>query len=133
MIAIDTNVLVRLMVQDDHEHQSARAAAVFESDAIYVARTVLLETAWLLRSTYRFGRSEIAAAFRRLVGFPHLRVEDTPAVLRALDWFEGGMDFADALHLASVPAGATFMTFDRALVWRAARADEAPAAVEVPA
>jgi len=53
MIAVDTNVLVRFLVRDDAK-QAARAAALIQANEIWVCKTVLLETEWVLRSLYGF-------------------------------------------------------------------------------
>jgi predicted nucleic-acid-binding protein len=75
----------------------------------------VLETEWVLRSVYRFERSRIADGIMRLLGLPGIEFEDRPAVARALRWFEEGLDFADALHLASSGRADAFATFDAAL------------------
>ena len=51
MIAVDTNLLVRLLSGDDAK-QAVSARAVFSSGPIWIAKTVLLETGWVLRSLY---------------------------------------------------------------------------------
>jgi predicted nucleic-acid-binding protein len=48
-------------------------------------------------------------------------VEDAPVVAQALDWYAAGMDFADALHLASSQTADQFVTFDRKLAAKAAK------------
>ena len=53
MIAVDSNVLVRFLVLDDAK-QAARAAALIRANEIWVSKTVLLETEWVLRSLYGF-------------------------------------------------------------------------------
>ena len=58
MIAIDTNILVRLVTRDD-DAQAKRAAALFEREAIYVGKTVLLETEWVLHFSYELSRPVI--------------------------------------------------------------------------
>ena len=65
MIAIDSNVLVRLLVNDDPA-QGARARAAFETEEIWIAKTVLLETFWVLRSVYDFDDVAIARAPARI-------------------------------------------------------------------
>ena len=118
MIAIDTSILVRLVTRDD-DAQAKRAAALFEREQIYVGKTVLLETEWVLRFSYELSRSVILNALKNSVGLPQVTVEDGPAVAEALDLFETGMDFADALHLASSREAAHFATFDERLKKRA--------------
>lgn len=121
MIAVDTNVLIRLLTGDDPAQQSA-ARSLFENEQIWIARTVLLETAWVLRSLYGFEESEICGALTRLLGLPRVQVEEAQAVASALALAISGLDLADALHLTSRPDGAAFVSFDKAFVNRATRA-----------
>ncbi len=86
MIAVDTNVLVRLLTGDDHK-QAAAARFVFENNPIWIAKTVLLETSWVLRSLYGFEESAILEAFTRVAwppkcagGRPALCDRGTPAL-----------------------------------------------------
>ena len=118
MIAVDADVLVRLVVRDDDE-QARRAVALFEQNEIYVCKTVLLETEWVLRFSYQLDGAAILDALRGVVGLPQVSVEDGLAVAGALGLLEAGMDFADALHVASSPEAAQFATFDKRLKKRA--------------
>lgn len=129
MIAVDTNVVVRFLAEDD-KVQTDRAEAVLRRGAILVPKTVLLETEWVLRAAYGIPSAEIAAALRRLLGLAGVTAEDPPAAARALAWYEGGLDFADALHLASSAEASRFATFDRPLVRHAKTLDNAPAVFE---
>ncbi len=119
MIAVDTDVVVRLLTQD-HPAQSARAVAVFRSDRVRIAKTVLLETAWVLSYAYGLADPAIARVLRGLAGLPNVELEDERAVAEALGAMERGLDFADALHLASHGDAERFVTFDRRLAKRAA-------------
>ncbi len=121
MVAVDTNVLVRLLTGDD-PRQAAAARSLFAAGPVWIAKTVLLETGWVLRSLYGFEDSAIRAAFRKLLGLRNVHVEDEPGAAAALDLAEQGIELADALHLGSRPAGAAFVSFDRAFVRRAKRA-----------
>jgi predicted nucleic-acid-binding protein len=114
VIAVDTNVVVRFLARDDPA-QARRARALLEAGRVFVLRTVVLETEWVLRTGYRFDRSAIAEGITKLLGLPGVEVEDAPAVAQALIWFGQGLDFADALHLASSAQAEAFATFDRAL------------------
>lgn len=118
MIAIDTNVLVRLLTGDDAA-QTSRATALFEQGDIYLGKTVLLETEWVLRFSYELSPPAIIAALKNVLGLPQVTAEDSFAVAGALTLFESGMDFADALHLASSREAAQFATFDAHLKKRA--------------
>ena len=121
MTAVDTNVLVRL-VTGDHPRQVAATRSLFAAEPIWIAKTVLLETAWVLRSLYGFENAAISDAFVKLLGLPNVHAEDESSVAAALSLATHGIGLADALHLTSRPPGATFVSFDRALVRRAKRA-----------
>ena len=126
MIALDTNIVVRLLVRDDPQ-QTERAAAMVRDQPVLVTATVLLETEWVLRSRYRVPRPAIVAALRRLVDLEQLTLDRPTEVARALAWFEAGLDFADALHLAASHAARDFATFDRELAREAGAIGTAPA------
>jgi predicted nucleic-acid-binding protein len=112
--AIDTNIIVRFLARDD-EGQAKRALAAITSGDVFVPTTVILETEWVIRRLYGFGPSQTAAAFRELAGLPGVTLEAPGVVAQALDWMQGGMDFADALHLGAAKDCAVFLTFDRKL------------------
>jgi predicted nucleic acid-binding protein len=124
MIATDTNVLVRFLVGDEPA-QARRARRLVEKSDVFVCTSVLLETEWVLRSAYRFDAAAISAAFRGLLGLPNV-ASDSPAPLaQALDGYDAGLDFADALHLASAHGASVFYTFDRRLL-RSAKGKHVP-------
>lgn len=126
MIALDTSVIVRVLTRDDPQ-QAEVAARVMESERLWLCKTALLETEWVLRHLYKKGREEIDRAFRKLLGLRRLDVEDRAAVGRALFWYSQGMDFADALHLASSKGALQFVTFDRDLALAARGIADCPA------
>lgn len=125
MVSVDTNILVRFLTAD-HPDQFRRAEALLSHEDIFIAKTVVLETEWVLRSTYGYTPPEIEAGLRGLIALPRVTVEDADAVLQALDWFQAGLDFADALHLASAGQSSRFATFDRDLIRRAKSLADAP-------
>ncbi len=112
MLAVDTHVVVRLLVNDD-ERQGALARRLFESDEIFIGVTVLLEAAWVLESVYELNTVQAARALRGLLGLPNVRVEDASAVATALEATGKGLELADALHLQQAPQDVEFATFDR--------------------
>jgi predicted nucleic acid-binding protein len=116
--AVDTNVVIRLLTGDDPD-QAARARALFENETVRLPKTVALESEWVLRRLYGFDRGGVAAALTALVALPNVRCEDEAAVVAALEWATSGLDFADALHLASARSATAFATFDADLVRRA--------------
>jgi predicted nucleic-acid-binding protein len=128
VIALDTNVIVRL-VTADNPGQLKAARAVFEAGDLWVCKTVFLETEWVLRYTYELRRPAIREVFRKLLGYPQLQVEDRNAVLRALTLYDQGLDFGDALHLASSGDADRFATFDQPLAKRTRGLKDGPSVV----
>lgn len=116
MIAADTNVIIRLLV-DDHPAEGKRARRLFEAHRVLVPESVLLESEWVLRAVYGFSRDEIARALRSLLALPCVVVDDRMLVMQVLDWFDEGFDFADALHYAR-SADVEMKTFDRRFINR---------------
>ncbi|MGE0873731.1 MAG: type II toxin-antitoxin system VapC family toxin [Burkholderiales bacterium] len=126
MIALDTNVIVRFLINDEAV-QGRRARALIEENPVFVPTTVLLETEWVLRGGYGLPRADVVRLLRALLGLPQLSTEDPRRVASALAWHEAGIDFADALHLAGSVSSERFATFDAKLVKAAKKLD----AVEV--
>lgn len=125
MLAVDTSIVVRYLTRDD-PRQFEQAVAAIEQVDTYVCLTVLLETEWVLRSVYRYRPRRVVQALRGLVGLPRITIEEPAVADLALEWAEGGLDFADALHLAKARSCAAFVTFDADLVRRAATLDSIP-------
>lgn len=111
MIAVDTNVVIRFLV-DDHPAEGRRARRVFENHRVHLPESVILESEWVLRAVYGFSLEDISKAFRALLRLPAVTVDDRTGVLQVLDWFDEGFDFADALHYIR-SAGLELKTFDR--------------------
>lgn len=125
MVAVDTNVVVRFLVNDD-KAQARRARALFEREEVFIATTVLLETEWVLRGAYGFAPEQIATYLRGLLGLPVARTERPLQLALALDAYSAGLDFADALHLLLAATGAdvrprVFYSFDIRLRRRASK------------
>ncbi|MEQ1611342.1 MAG: type II toxin-antitoxin system VapC family toxin [Hyphomicrobiaceae bacterium] len=116
MIAIDTNVLIRIVV-DDHREQVARAARLIAKEDVFVSTTVLLEAEWVLRGLYGLPSATVAASLESFCGLDNVLVEGGAVLHRVLAAYRSGADFADALHLSSCEMNtiATFATFDEKL------------------
>lgn len=120
MIALDTNVLARLLLQDDAA-QFARARALLATDQQFTAPvTVLLELVWVLESN-DCAPADIAHGLNLLLGLPNFKPPQASAVRQALDAFVHGIDFADALHLALSKGEDALITFDKAFVKKASK------------
>lgn len=111
MIAIDTNVLVRLLVSDN-PIQSKASQKLFDSGDIFIPDTVLLETEWVLRAAFGLSPTDICTALRRVCGLQNVTLNNGQLVAQVIDWHEVGFDFADAFHLALSREQEAFKTFD---------------------
>jgi len=120
MIAVDTNVVIRLLTGDD-PNQAALAKALFQRGPIWIATTVLLETGWVLKSLYGFQEEAIRQALSKLLGLANVHVEDKIEIAKALALNATGVGLADALHLSNRPANSKFATFDRPFARKAIR------------
>jgi predicted nucleic-acid-binding protein len=119
VVAVDTNVLVRLLVNDQAaQHRASRN--LFATESVYVADTVLLECEWILRDVFELSPQDTCAAFRKVCGLKNVSLSDPELVARVIDWHEAGLDFADSFHLATSGVR-TFRTFDKKLAKQAAR------------
>ena len=120
MIGIDTNVLLRAILDDDPA-QSPAAKGLIEAakaagDAIRIDRLVLAEALWTLARRYRYTREQLVEVVEALSAAPELRLEGDRAINDALAVFrDGRLDFADALiGVLNRRAGCTTTyTFDR--------------------
>lgn len=119
MPGLDTNVLVRWLVQDD-DAQTARAQRAIETALtarapLFVPITVLLELEWVLRSRYRFDKTDVIGTVNALLEAKELTLQSEAAVEQALHWFrQGPAEFADCLHagLCSHDGAPPLLTFD---------------------
>jgi predicted nucleic-acid-binding protein len=112
MIAVDTNIIVRVLTNDD-QGQARRAVRLIEKNDILISKTVILETEWVLRHAYGIDSDRIITGLRKLLGLPNVTVEDSWTVFQSLNWHKEGLDFADALHMASSLKASRFATFDK--------------------
>jgi predicted nucleic-acid-binding protein len=121
MPALDTNVLVRLLVKDDHaQWQAARkliSDAIAAGENLFVPVTVTLELAWVLRSCFGFAKATVVDTLSQLLSAVELSMESERSVEIALALYgQSSADFADCLHVAlATSVGAIpLWTFDRA-------------------
>jgi len=127
MISVDTNILARLLLNDDPAQHRRAVALLNSDDEVFIPITVLLELAWVLRAR-QATREEVLTSLRGLLNLPRVRHQHHDAVSTAFRWVEEGMDVADALHLALSHGASRFFTFDAALARRAARLGAQPVA-----
>ena len=120
MIALDTNLLARLLLRDDAA-QHARVKALLQTDQVFTApATVFLELVWVLEAN-DCTPADIERGLNLLLGLGNFKPPQVDAVRDALRGYAQGMDFADALHLALSAGDDAFMTFDKAFARGAAK------------
>jgi len=132
MTALDTNILVRVLTDDDPAQVHAARDLLASDDTFVVPVTVLLETGWVLEAVYELERPVVAGSLRDFLGLPSVEVERPPLIAEALRWYEDGLDFADAVHLALSQDADRLATFDRAFA-RDAEGRSACTVVEIEA
>ena len=120
--AIDTNVLVRVLVQDPTAAAQCAAAirvvaaASASGEPLLITLCALLETEWVLRSRYKVDRASMTAAVIAMLETPDIEFEHAPTVEEALYLFEQypSADFADCLLVACAThlGRDHFLTFD---------------------
>jgi predicted nucleic-acid-binding protein len=118
MVAVDTNIIVRFLTQDD-ELQYQKSLEIFQTQNVFIPDTVILETEWVLRFAYKFKPVEIREALKKLFGLPNVHLNNPNLVAQSLQWHETGLDFADAFHLANSQNHTQFYTFDEKFIKRA--------------
>lgn len=116
-IAVDTNVLVRVVVRDDKRQADVAAKLLRNADLIAIAVPCLCEFVRVLRSVYRFSSSDIANAIRALLAIENVEM-NRPAVEQGLAMLEAGGDFADGViaYEGRWLGGETLLSFDRKAV-----------------
>ena len=122
MIGVDTNVLVRILVEDD-PRQLKRASqmvsdAAEKSESIFVSDVVLAELDWVLDGVYGVSRQHITKALQGLLASERFEFEDRSRVVEALELYHvGTAELSDYLiGCAGTQRGArTTVTFDRTL------------------
>ena len=115
MISVDTNVIIRLLTGDD-QVQLKKAKSLFSNENIYITTTVILECEWVLRYAYQLEQPQIKNAFQALFGLSNVQLENPLTISNAIHWYQQGMDFADAIHLAHSSGADAFVTFDKKFI-----------------
>ena len=127
MMAVDTNVIVRLLVADDPRQTAAAQRCV--AGGVFVSHGVLMEAEWVMRSAYRFSREQIANFLHDLIELRNVEIEDRDELRWAANRYRRGADWADLLHLIAARPHGRFATFDRTLSREAGK--DAPTSIEV--
>lgn len=120
MCAVDTNVLVRLIVRDDAKQleavQRLQLHCACQGQQLFVSTTVLLELEWVLRSRYRFDKPKVLAALEQMMTSGKVEFERSAAIANALLGYERtNADLADCIHseMAAANDRSPLHTFDQ--------------------
>ena len=121
MISLDTNALVRMLIEDDEDQFQAvrKAISLVEknSSQILLLSEVLMETIWVLESIYQCTREEISEFLERLTITPTFAFADPEVIRRAVHQYKQGGDFADLIIVgkAKESRAKKFFSFDKKL------------------
>ncbi len=126
MIALDTNILARLVTNDDPVQARQSASLIDTGNALFVPLTVTLELEWVLRGAYSLDRPAIVRSFEALLSVRNMNFERQSDIQLALQYYQSGFDFADALHHAGTTGCKALATFDRKFEKLAAKAKLKP-------
>lgn len=119
MIAVDTNVLIRILVDDpgaSAQMQAARALLA-DSTVLYVPQIVQVETVWVLESAYGFDKTNICSILDHLLNHPQFQLQSAESFRSAVTLFrKHSADFSDCLILTEAIANHLVLrTFDKKL------------------
>lgn len=119
MTGLDTNILARYYIEEPDAGQKTQQqrkiahGVMLSGKPLFVAKTVILEFEWVCRSVYELEARVVIGLITHLLGLEKVEIEDVGSVETALEWHRLGLDFADALHLASSASAREFITFDK--------------------
>jgi predicted nucleic-acid-binding protein len=115
MLAIDTNVLVRLIARDDPEQAST--AERYVGKGAWISHLVLAESLWVLDCVYELSRQQISIAVEMLLNHENLTLQDAEVVVSALDQYRAhnAVEFSDCLvlEIARKAGHSPMASFDR--------------------
>ncbi len=119
MIAVDTNILIRLLVNDPGQPEQVEAARqhVKKEGAVFIPQVVQVETVWVLESAYKLVRRQIAPVLEHLDSNAAYTLQNRSSFQRAMKlYLKGNADFSDYLILAeSQQEKLQLLTFDKML------------------
>ncbi len=115
MKALDTNIMVRLLLADD-AIQLAQVKALLSSAQQFTSPiTVMQELVWVLEA-HDYSAAQVQHGLNLLLSLPNYKPAHLAELRQAIAWYAQGMDFADALHLALRGDSAQLLTFDKAFI-----------------
>ena len=130
MIALDTNLLVRLLLGDDKRQHSRVVLLLAGTQDFTAPVTAMLELVWVLEVN-GLATSDIVRGLNLLLGLPNFKPQQADAIRQALTAYAHGLDFADALHLALSHGSQQLATSDKAFARKAAKLGLLPPVVAI--
>jgi predicted nucleic-acid-binding protein len=115
MKALDTNVLVRLLLADDAAQLAQVKQLLSQTQQFTSPVTVIQELVWVLEAN-DYTVAQVLHGMSLLLSLPNFKPAHLAEIRQALEWYAKGMDFADALHLALRGASSQLLTFDKAFI-----------------
>ncbi len=115
MKALDTNVLVRLLLADDAAQLAQVKRLLSQTQQFTSPITVMQELVWVLEA-HDYSAAQVQRGMGLLLSLPNFKPAHLAELQLALEWYGKGMDFADALHLALRGASSQLLTFDKAFI-----------------
>lgn len=120
--SLDTNLLARYYLDDDPAQADIAQAILNGEGPLFVAASVVIELVWVLgRGGPGLSRPRVVAILRHLLSVPSVHIEHEATIEAAMEAYARGLDFGDALHLASSARCTRLLSFDRKFVARARR------------
>jgi predicted nucleic-acid-binding protein len=114
-VALDTNLIVRLVVDDDIAQVDQVEQLLDTADEAFISLITLCEVVWVLRRSYKMPAATVATALRSIAGIQSVTV-DRPALEAGLEMLDAGGDFADGCMLFEAKRAKCdrLATFDKA-------------------
>jgi predicted nucleic-acid-binding protein len=115
MKILDTNILVRLLLADDPVQLTKVKRLLSRPQQFTSPITVMLELVWVLEA-HEYSVTQVVYGLNLLLALPNFKPAQLAELRQALVWYEQGMDFADAMHLALRADATQVLTFDKAFI-----------------
>jgi len=128
MIALDTNLLVWLLLRDDKKQHERVLQLLASKQDFTVPVSVMLELVWVLKVN-GFSAPDIVRGLNLLLGLPNFKPQQLEALGQALLGYSNGLDFAHALHLSLSHGSQELTTFDKAFARKAGKLGWVPSVV----
>ena len=116
-ISVDTNVLLRLVVDQDATQRPLAVETLRSAELVAVSMSALCEVVWVMKSRYKIAKPDVAEAIRLIADIPNVAL-DRPALDAGLKMLDAGGDFADGViaYDGQWLGGETFVSFDKQAV-----------------